>query len=159
MAAWSEWQPLSELNMPPSSDALHQHFIRVAYQNRHAWGNTLNKSPDRLSLTNWGWQHETPDTAPTLVYTTIPIISMNFPERVMCHCKKDCTISCKCCMHGQTCMALCKCKFLLPYNVNKSGEQTDGDRLKERLPRCFQKDKYFNPMYYFQNQNTLQKHT
>ena len=74
-------------HMPPSSDALHQHFLRVAYQSGHVWGNTLNKSPDPVSPTNWGWQQETPDTAPTPVYTTIPIISMNLPELVMCHCK------------------------------------------------------------------------
>ena len=95
--------------MPPSSDVLHQHFLRVAYQSGHVWGNTLNKSPDPVSPTNWGWQQDTPDTAPTPVSTTIPIISMNFPELVMCHCKKDCKIPCKCCMHGRTCMVLCKC--------------------------------------------------
>ena len=111
--------------MPPSSDALHQHFLRVAYRSGHVWDNTLNKSPDPVSPTNWGWQQDTPDTAPTPVYTTIPIISMNLPEVVMCHCKKDCKIPCKCCMHGQTCMVLCKCKGLCSHNGNRSGEQTD----------------------------------
>ena len=42
-------------HMPPSSDALHQHFLRVAYQSGHVWGNTLDKSPDPMSPTNWGW--------------------------------------------------------------------------------------------------------
>ena len=114
-------------HMPPSSDALHQHFLRVAYRSGHVWDNTLNKSPDPVSPTNWGWQQDTPDTAPTPVYTTIPIISMNLPEVVMCHCKKDCKIPCKCCMHGQTCMVLCKCKGLCSHNGNRSGEQTDGE--------------------------------
>ena len=48
---------------------MHQHVLRVAYQSGHVWGNTLNKSPDPVPLTNWGWQKETPDTAPTPVYT------------------------------------------------------------------------------------------
>ena len=114
-------------HMPPSSDALYQHFIRVAYQSGHVWDNTLNKSPDPVSLTNWGWQQETPYTVPTQVYATIPIISVNLPECVMCHCKKDCKTHCKCYMHGQTCMVLCKCKGLFPHNGNRSGEQADGD--------------------------------
>ena len=114
-------------HMSPSSDALHQHFLRVAYQSGHVWGNTPNKSPDPVLTTNWGWQKEMHDTASTPVYTTIPIILMNMPERVMCHCKTDCKSPCKCCMHGQTCMVLCKCKRLCSHNVNRSGEQTDGD--------------------------------
>ena len=41
--------------MPPSSDALHQHFLRVTYLSGHVWGNALNKSPDPVSPTNWRW--------------------------------------------------------------------------------------------------------
>ena len=39
-------------HMPPSSDALHQQFLRVTYQSGHVWGNTSNKSPDPVSPTN-----------------------------------------------------------------------------------------------------------
>ena len=95
--------------MPESSDALHQHFLRVAYQSGHILGNTLNKSPDPVAPTNLGWQQETPYTARNPIYTMSPIISMNLPERVMCHCKRDHKIPCKCYMHGQICMVLCKC--------------------------------------------------
>eukprot|EP00745_Piridium_sociabile_P029609 TRINITY_DN48831_c1_g1_i4.p2 TRINITY_DN48831_c1_g1~~TRINITY_DN48831_c1_g1_i4.p2 ORF type:complete len:222 (-),score=27.38 TRINITY_DN48831_c1_g1_i4:119-784(-) len=96
-------------HMPPSSDALHQHFLRVAYQSGHVWGNTLNKAPAPVSPTEWGWQQESPDSAPTPVYTTIPIISRNLPELVSCQCKTDCKAPCRCCMHGQPCMILCTC--------------------------------------------------
>ena len=39
-------------HMPPSSDAMHHHFLRVAYQSGHIWGNTHNKSPDPVPPTN-----------------------------------------------------------------------------------------------------------
>ena len=42
-------------HMPPSRDALHQHFLGVAYQSGHVWGYTLNKSPDPVSPKNLGW--------------------------------------------------------------------------------------------------------
>ena len=43
-------------HMPPSSYALHQHFLRVAYQSGQCvWGNTLNKYPGIVSPTNWRW--------------------------------------------------------------------------------------------------------
>ena len=36
----------------------------------------------------------------------------------MCHCERDCKLPCKCCMHGQTCIVLCKCKGLFPQIGN-----------------------------------------
>ena len=92
--------------MPPSSDALHQHFLREAYQ---------------CATNELGMAER---------YTTIPIISMNLPQLVMCHCKRDCEIPCKCYMHGQTSMVLCKCKGLCSQNGNRSGEHRD--RLTKR---------------------------
>ena len=64
-------------HMPQSSNALHQPFLRVTYQSGNIWGNAHKKSPDPVPPTNWGRQKETPDTAPTQVYTTVSIISMN----------------------------------------------------------------------------------
>ena len=62
------------------------------------WPIRVDKSPDPVSPTNLGWQQKKTDTAPTPVYTRIPIISINLPELVMCHCKRDCIIPCKCFM-------------------------------------------------------------
>lgn len=87
-------------NMPPSSDALHQHILRAAHQSGHVWGNMTNKAPDPVSPTEWGWQQESPDSAPTPVYTTIHTISRKLPELVVCQCKGDCKAPCSCCMHG-----------------------------------------------------------
>ena len=58
---------------------------------------------------------------------SIPIIATNLPDFVICHCKRDCTVKifCNCCMHGQPCMALFKCKGLCSHNGNMSGEQAD----------------------------------
>ena len=96
---------------PPSSHALHQHFLRVAYQSGDVWGNALNKTPAPTSPTDWGWRQESPDSVPTPVYTTLPIISRNLPELVSCQCKRDCKAPCSCCMHEQPCMVLCTCAF------------------------------------------------
>ena len=52
--------------MPPSTDALHQHFRRVAYQSGHVWINTIYKYPDPVSPTNWGWQQTGSKTLLTL---------------------------------------------------------------------------------------------
>ena len=97
-------------HIPPSSDALHQYFLRVAYQSGHVWGNALNKSPTPVSPTDWGWQHESPDSVPTQDFTTLPIISKNMPEIVGCHCKNEYRAPCSCRKYRQPCMVLCTCK-------------------------------------------------
>ena len=63
-------------NIPPSSDALHQHFLRVAYQSGHVWGNILDRAPAPVSPTEWGWQQDSPDSAPTRLHHN----SYNFEE-------------------------------------------------------------------------------
>ena len=100
------------LHMPPGSDAFHQHLLRVAYQSGHVWGNMLNKDAGPLPVTDWGWQSESPDVAPTPVYRTIQILSKKMPELASCQCKTPCKPPCSCCMHGQPCMLLCTCKCL-----------------------------------------------
>ena len=98
----------SEL-IPPSSDALYQHFLRVAYQSGHLWGNALNKSRSPASPIDWGWHQESSDSILTPVFTTLPIISKNMPELVSCQCKHECRAPCSCRKFGQACMVLCAC--------------------------------------------------
>ena len=63
------------------------------------------------------------------MHTKIPIILMNLPELINDHYKKDCTVPCKWCMHGQPCMILSKCKGVSFHNGIRSREHTDGDGL------------------------------
>ena len=48
------------LHMPPGSDALYQHLVRVAYQNGHVWESMLNQGIEPVPVTDWGWQQESP---------------------------------------------------------------------------------------------------
>ena len=73
---------------------------------------------------NLGWLQEPPDSMPTLLYTTIPIISKQLPEAVICHFKWDCTLPFMYCLHGQPYIFLCKCKVLCSKNGYRSGKQT-----------------------------------
>ena len=98
------------LQMPPGSDALHQHLLRASYQSGHIWGNMLTKSAEPVPLKEWGWELESPDKAPTPVYRTIQMISRKMPELVSCHCNTPCKVPCSCCMYGQPCMLLCTCQ-------------------------------------------------
>ena len=63
------------LQMPPGSDALHQHLLRVAYQSGYVWGNMLIKVSEPVPLNDWIWQQDTPNSAPLPLYTAKPILS------------------------------------------------------------------------------------
>ena len=97
------------IHMPPGSDALNQHLLRVAYQSGHVWGNMLIKAVDPVPVKDWGWQQDSPESAPSPVFTIIPIISKNIPELVICNCKTVCKPPCICKMHAQPCMVVCPC--------------------------------------------------
>ena len=73
--------------LPPGSDAFQQHLLRVAYQSGHVWGNLLKKVSELVSLEDWGWQQNTPNSAPTPRFTTIDILSKETPELVSCKCR------------------------------------------------------------------------
>lgn len=91
------------------------------------WGNTLVKQPDQVSPTEWGWQQESPDSAPTPVYITTPTISRNLPELVICQCKTECKAPCKCCVQRQRCMLLCKCQGLCDHTGKVTQEKTEDE--------------------------------
>ena len=105
-------QKRKRLQMPPGSDALHQHLLRVAYQSGHVWGNMLINTTEPVPVIGWGWDSEALDLPPIPVYRTIPVLSKKIPELVSCQCKSPCKAPCSCCTHGQPCMLLCKCKCL-----------------------------------------------
>ena len=83
------------------------------------------------------WQQESPYSTPTPIYTKILIIAMNL-HGFFSHV----TVPCKCCMHGQPSMAICKCKGL--RNGNRNGEQTDGERLEVLYHKNNLQDAFIN---------------
>ena len=93
------------------------------------WGNILVKDPDAVSPLYWGWQQELPNSAPTPLYTTTPIISQDLPELVIFQCKTECKARCKCFGHQQPCMLLCWCKGLCSYTAKVN--ETDAESLEE----------------------------
>ena len=98
------------LQMPPGSDALHQHLLRVAYQSGHVWGNMRINTAEPVPVIGWGWVSEALDLPPIPVYRTIQVLSRKIPELVSCQCKSPCKAPCSCCTHRQPCKLLCKCK-------------------------------------------------
>ncbi|KAG7160798.1 hypothetical protein Hamer_G025792 [Homarus americanus] len=104
-------------HMPPSSDALHQHIRRATYQSGQVWGNSLQKDPQPVSPTEWGWEQETLDTVPVPVYITIPTISRKIPELSICCCSSECKPPCTCCMNEQPCTTLCGCHYSLARDI------------------------------------------
>ena len=96
--------------LPPGSDAFQQHLLRVAYQSGHVWGNLLKKVSEPVSLEDWGWQQETPNSAPTPRFTTIDILSKKTPELVSCKCRAACKPPCTCKTNQKPCMLTCTCK-------------------------------------------------
>jgi len=74
----------------------------------------LERSPEPVSPTDWGWSQETPESVPRPRYVTKPAISRDLPELTVCHCKTACKTACKppckCCVQKQPCMSLCGCR-------------------------------------------------
>ena len=140
---------------------MHQHFLRVAYQSGYIWGNTHKKFPDPVPPTDWGWQKVTLDTAPTPVYTTISIILMNLHKLVMCHCKRETVkfLASAVCM-GKSVWFFVNVKVCAPIVAIGVGNRQMEIDLRKDYKDVFKNNKHFNSktMYYFHNQNTLQRH-
>ena len=84
-------------DMPPSSDALHQHTLRATYQSGHIWSCMMQNEFEVADVRNWGWSQAEPNSAPAPVYTTKPLISHNLRELSVCGCKSGkCKGNCKC---------------------------------------------------------------
>ena len=77
------------LQLPPNSDDLQQHLLRVAYQSGYVWGNMLRKCFEPVPVKQWGWQQNTPQSAPTPLYTTKPVLSKKIPDLVSFKCIRN----------------------------------------------------------------------
>ena len=95
-------------NMPPSSDALYQHFLRSCLQSGNIWGNIFQGVFEE-KIIGWGW--DTVGSIPTPIYTTREIISKNMRELSRCSCKGRCTKNCGCKKDPvMPCTRLCGCQ-------------------------------------------------
>ena len=94
-------------NIPPTSDALRQHVLRVCYQASHVWSQALVKQPDLPDPHNWGWEKEANVWHP--LWTLLGQAQDQCYELIHCGCTKSCTGNCKCSKANLVCTALCKC--------------------------------------------------
>ena len=112
--------------MPPSSDALFLHLLRVSYQvgtfylcsrqkfciqifqSGHVWGAMLNRIQNLPSPETWGWRLSG-KLQP--VFTSLPPLSKSLPELITCGCKRVCKPPCRCHSGGIPCMPLCGCRM------------------------------------------------
>ena len=95
-------------NMPPSSDALYQHFLRSCLQSGHIWGNIFQRVFEEKMI-GWGW--DIVCSIPTPVYLTTEIISKNMRELSRCSCKGSCKGNCGCKKDPVLpCTRLCGCQ-------------------------------------------------
>ena len=122
---WSDFE-----HMLPSSDALHQLFFGEAYQSGNLWGNTLNKSPDPVPPTNWGWQKE--------IYLSLLCAILRETVRFLASAV---------CM-GKPVWFFVNVKVCAPIMVIGMGNRQVEIDLKKDYQDFFQNDKNFNSMYY-----------
>ena len=95
-------------NIPPTADALMQHFLRAVYQAGHVWSQSLISNPHLPNPTDWGWQKVGDCLSP--VWMTIPDAAKCCPELKRCGCKSGCiTERCRCVKDNIQCSALCAC--------------------------------------------------
>ncbi|KAE8737192.1 hypothetical protein FOCC_FOCC017347, partial [Frankliniella occidentalis] len=100
-------KPLASI--PPSKDALHQHFHRAAYQAGQIWGQAHLPKPDPVDPTKWGWKMNAGRFEP--LWSTLPDVWEKCQLKKKCHCKKTCTASrCPCKIAGIQCKVDCRCK-------------------------------------------------
>lgn len=94
--------------MPPTSDALRFHLMRVHYQ-AMVWRNAHYATPELPSPLDMGWKHGDSGLQPILMsQNPIPESCL---EMILCACKKQCTTRrCKCRKSGLLCTAMCACQ-------------------------------------------------
>ena len=81
-----------------------------SYQSGYVWGNMLRKCIEPVPVKQWGWQQDTPQSAPTPLYTTKPVLSKKIPDLVSCKCKTPCKPPCTCKVNEKSCMLMCTCQ-------------------------------------------------
>ena len=116
------------LNIPPSSDALHQKLLRAAHQSGHVWGNMFQRNPIIPPASSWGFVQPGPDDIPRPLWITKPILSRKHNKELSaCGCQSsgECKPPCICCKNNQTCTTFCGCNGMCLHTQNVSKELTE----------------------------------
>lgn len=102
-------------NIPPTSDALLQHLKRKIYQ-CNIWKNCLTSKPLLQDPCDWGWK-QTDNATYEPEWTTLPDMSTNCQQLVICKCKERC-FRCRCVRSALRCTLLCSCEGHCSRNHN-----------------------------------------
>ena len=94
-------------HIPPTSDALYFHLLRVHYQCM-VWKNAHIPTPILPEPTTMGWKREGRGLKPILMSKSpIPDSCL---QMISCSCKKKCmTLNCKCVRSHMPCTSMCSC--------------------------------------------------
>ena len=94
--------------LPPTSDALRFHLMRVHYQ-AMVWRNAHCGVPELPAPEEMGWRHSESGLRPILM--SLSSIPKSCQEMISCTCQKQCrTHRCKCRKSGLRCTAMCACQ-------------------------------------------------
>ena len=127
--------------MPPTSNALHFHLLRVHYQ-AMVWRNAHYATPELPSPLDMGWKDGDSGLKPILMSQNP--ITESCLEMIRCACKKQCTTrQCKCRKIGAVMhcnvymsewwpMSLFKCGVVVLKHTKARGNQRTWKRTAER---------------------------
>lgn len=112
------------VKLPPTSEAAHQHLLRVYLQVQLWIGN-------KLQPTDWGWKYDTTkeNGVTKMVLKPVPSTKAFAPDDLLyllsCTCKKQCKEYCRCRKSGVKCSPTCKnCNGLSCLNSPTLEEET-----------------------------------
>ena len=90
--------------IPPTQAAFKEPAKRAAYEAGYVWGQALERHPQLLSPSDWGWvkQEEW-----KVFWTPLPPIAESCWELTKCGRTKACAGKCKCFRYGLSCTCLC----------------------------------------------------
>jgi len=95
--------------LPPTSDALRFHLMRVYYQTM-IWRNAHCATPELPSPVQMGWMKNTDSGLQPILMSLSPIPESCL-EMISCACRKQCqTRRCKCRKSALRCTSMCTCQ-------------------------------------------------
>ena len=111
-------------SLPPTTEAAHQHILRVFHQVQLWYGNVLD--PEK-----WGWQKQHGNSL-VPVTTLKPPAPENLLKLVVCRCIKGCHSGCGCVKAGLRCTLACShCKGISCQNSPQPVAEEEEENLEE----------------------------
>ena len=116
-------------DMPPSSDALYQHFLRACLQSAHIGSKLFQAVFNTKILIKWGWRLF--NDIPVPLYVTKHIISKDMRELSRYSCESKCMRNCGCKKDPvQPSTQLCGCQGICKNNEK---QQTTKEATQETV--------------------------